>query len=61
MRQKEFFIISLTIFFTVIAWMIADIYHIAKMEKIKLKSSEVIKLINFNIAPQIFKTLKEKQ
>lgn len=34
MRQKELLIISVTVFITVITWIIADIYHISTTQKI---------------------------
>lgn len=61
MKQKEFFIISLTIFLTVVAWMIADIYHAAKMKRIKTTTPEINKTINVNLNREIFQILQEKQ
>lgn len=61
MKQKEFFIISIVIFLTVIFWMIADIYHVATTEKVKMTNLERINSIDFNIDLQIFKALKEKK
>lgn len=60
MGKKEFFIISLTIFLTVIAWLIADIYHIMKTKEVTLKGGKIIKVIDFEINQEIFKILKEK-
>jgi hypothetical protein len=61
MRQKEFLIISITIFLTIIAWLMADIYHISTTEKVKLISPKVLKPINVNIDTEIFKVLEERK
>ena len=37
MNRKEIFLISIGIFMTVIAWLIADVYHAATVEMIKVK------------------------
>lgn len=37
MKKKEFFILSVTIFLTVIAWLIADVIHAGAEEKLKDK------------------------
>lgn len=37
MSKKEIFLLSIVIFLTVIAWLIADIYHAATEDKIKEK------------------------
>ncbi len=34
MRQKELLIISVTVFFTIITWIIADIYHVSTTQNI---------------------------
>lgn len=61
MKQKELLIISITIFLTIIAWLIADIYHIMTTEQVKLISPKVLKPINVNIDAQILKLLEEKK
>ena len=61
MRQKELLIITITVFLTIIAWLIADVYHITTTEKVKLISPKVLKPINVNIDTQIFKVLEEKK
>jgi len=61
MKQKEFLIISITIFLTIIAWLIADIYHIATTEQIKLINPKVLKPVNINIEAETLKLLEEKK
>lgn len=34
MKQKELLIISVTVFITIITWIVADIYHISTTQKI---------------------------
>ncbi len=61
MKQKEFLIISITVFLTIVAWLMADIYHISITEKARLVSPKVLKPININISTEIFKVLEEKK
>lgn len=59
MNRKEIFWISITIFFTVVAWMILDIYKIksnVNLDK-EVYSSTIIK---YKIDPVILKKLKNK-
>ncbi len=60
MNKKELFLISIGLFFTVVAWLIADIYHAASTEKIKNKVvGPVFK--KYEISTKVLKTLKEKE
>ena len=59
MNRKELLAISVGIFLTIIAWMVADLYH--------TKQSTVVEEIvnqgdipSYKINPTIFKILKEK-
>lgn len=61
MKRKEFLVISITIFLTIIAWLIADIYHVSTTEKVKLINPKVLKPMNVNIDTKIFKLLEEKR
>lgn len=59
MNRKEIFWISITIFLTVVAWMILDIYKIksnVNLDK-EVYSSTIIK---YKIDPEILKKLKNK-
>jgi len=59
MKKKEFFWISLTIFVSVIVWMIADIYH-AFYEK-KLTVPQLPQIRNYQLNDKILNILVEKQ
>ncbi len=59
MNQKEIFLISLTIFFTIIAWIMVEAYKVdmaTKMEK--EKAVKVVKSIKIDTG--VFNVLKEK-
>jgi len=58
MNKKEFFLISLTVFLIVIAWLVADIYHVSQQEKIKSPQLPVIK--NYNLDSMILDQLSKK-
>ena len=59
MNRKEIFILSVGIFLTVIAWLIADIYHAATSDKIKVKV-EIPTLNKYQIKKDVFEKLKQK-
>lgn len=61
MNKKELLLISIGIFFTVIAWLFADIYHAANAEKIKSKVEAPTSLKKYEISADILKNLKERQ
>lgn len=61
MKNKELFLISLSIFLTIIAWLIFDIYEIKKNMKKKYQleyQSERVK--EFNLDLNVLKDLKKK-
>lgn len=60
MNRKELLFLSIGIFLTVIAWLIADVYHAATEEKIKIRV-EAPSLTNYQINTEILKTLQEKK
>ncbi|MBW7960361.1 hypothetical protein B6D29_04505 [Microgenomates bacterium UTCPR1] len=59
MKKKELLYISIGIFLTVIAWLVADIHHAATEEKIKVKI-EIPKLDNYKISKELLDVVKEK-
>ncbi len=59
MKQREILILSIGIFFTIIAWMVIDIYHSQNKEAIN-KQVGAIGTMRFSINDNLFKTLKEK-
>ncbi|MGB9882937.1 MAG: hypothetical protein ACPLRN_00245 [Microgenomates group bacterium] len=59
MNKKEVLFISIAIFLTIVAWMIADLYHASTEEKIKTKI-EVPDLKKYNINQQILEKIKSK-
>lgn len=61
MNKKELLLISIGIFFTVIAWLIADIYHAATTEKIKSKVEASTPLKKYKINADILKNLELRQ
>ncbi len=61
MNKKELLLISVGIFFTVIAWVIADIYHAATTEKIKTKVEAPTSLKKYEINAEVLKNLELRQ
>ena len=59
MNKKEIFILSVGIFLTVFAWLIADIYHAATTDKIKIKA-EIPTLNKYQLKKDVFEKLKQK-
>lgn len=60
MNRKELLYISIAIFLTVIAWLVADIYHVATEAKV----NEVVPILhikNYDMGRSIIDTLKDKK
>ncbi len=60
MRKKELLMISIAIFLTVIAWLVADIYHAATAEKIK-EQVPILKIKNYDMGMSILEELRNKK
>lgn len=59
MNRKELLLISVAIFLTVIAWLVADLYHAATTERLKDKV-KVLKIKNYDMGKSIIDQLKAK-
>ena len=59
MNKKELLAISIGIFLTIIAWMVADLYH-AKQSTVVEDVVNQAEVPNYKINPTIFSILKEK-
>ncbi len=59
MNKKELLAISVGIFLTIIAWMVADLYH-AKQTIVVEDVVNQADVPNYKINPTIFTILKEK-
>jgi len=59
MNKKELLLLSIGIFLTVLAWLVADVYHAASEEKIKSKI-EIPIIKNYQINKNILENLKLK-
>lgn len=60
MNRKEVLFLSIGIFLTVVAWVVADIYHASTEEKIKTRV-DIPTLNNYKIDSNLLETLKNKQ
>jgi hypothetical protein len=61
MKAKELFIISLTIFLTITAWIVADVYHIINTKEADEQNTSTMKPINPKIDLKVFEDLQKKQ
>ncbi len=52
--------ISIAIFLTVIAWLVADIYHAATAEKMK-EQVPILKIKNYDMGMSILEELRNKK
>lgn len=59
MKKSEILILSIAIFFTIVAWVVIDIYHIQKKinEQIDIKSAYIP---NYQMDQEIIGILKQK-
>lgn len=60
MNKKEVLFLSIGVFLTVVAWVVADIYHAATQEKIKTRV-DIPTLNNYQINTDLLESLKNKQ
>jgi len=59
MNKKEILLLSIGVFLTVIAWLIADIYHASTADTIKSKIN-LPQIYQYKIDKDILDTLKNK-
>ncbi len=59
MNKKEILLLSIGVFLTVVAWLIADIYHASTEDKIKFKIS-LPQVYQYKINKDILETLKNR-
>ena len=59
MNKKEILLLSMGVFLTVVAWLIADIYHASTEDKIKSKISSP-QVYQYKINKDILETLKNR-
>lgn len=60
MNQKELLIISVTVFITIITWIVADIYHISTTQKITPVATPVTQNSVVTIDTKLLDTLQSK-
>lgn len=61
MKQREFLIISVTIFMTIIAWIAGEVYRTAQTQKVKAIRPSVSSPIVISIDLEVFKRLEKKE
>ncbi len=59
MNKKELLIMSIGVFLTVIAWLVADIYH-AATEEIVQAQVRSHRIVNYKIDKDILKVIESK-
>lgn len=59
MNKKEILLLSIGVFLTVVAWLVADIYHASTEDKIKSKIS-LPQVYRYKINKDILETLKNR-
>lgn len=60
MNRKETLLISIAIFFTIIMWLVADIYHASTTEKVK-PQTDISQPINIELDTSVFQILENKK
>ncbi len=61
MKKKELLIISVTVFLTILTWIVADIFHILSTEKVKVLNPTLGQSIQIKIDESIFGKLQNKK
>jgi len=59
MNKKEILVISIGIFMTIVAWMVADLYHTKQSTVVDEVANQVF-IPSYKINPTIFSILKDK-
>lgn len=60
MNRKEVLYLSICIFLTVIAWLVADIYHASTQDRLK-KENPLPIIKNYKIDPKLLELIEQKQ
>ncbi|MBI4004680.1 hypothetical protein HY358_00925 [Candidatus Roizmanbacteria bacterium] len=60
MNQKELLVLAIVVFFTIIAWMLIDIY-LVRNKNIVEREPRVPKVVEFKYDDSVFKLLQEKK
>ncbi|MCL4363942.1 hypothetical protein M1328_01755 [Patescibacteria group bacterium] len=60
MKKKDILVLSIGVFLTVIAWLVADIYHASTEQKVQTKI-EVPTLDNYTISKDLLNVIRSKQ
>jgi hypothetical protein len=60
MNQKEVLIISITVFLTVLGWIVADLVHIAHTEQLPDNDPRFSKPISVNIDMKVIEELERR-
>lgn len=61
MNQKEVLIISITVFFTVLGWIVSDLIHVAHTEQLPDNDPRFSKPINVDIDMSVIDELERRK
>ena len=61
MNQKELLIISVTVFLTVVGWILADLNHVATTKRVSEANPKFALPIESSVQKEIFIILQNKQ
>jgi hypothetical protein len=60
MNQRELLILSIGVFFTIVAWMLIDIYHLNANRGTE-KEIRAVGTIKFSVSDEVFKILNDRK
>ncbi|OGK16258.1 hypothetical protein A3H80_02680 [Candidatus Roizmanbacteria bacterium RIFCSPLOWO2_02_FULL_37_19] len=61
MNKKELLLISITIFFTVVGWIVADLHHVASTQQVKEINPRFSREIKVDLRPEVIDKLEQKK
>ncbi len=61
MNQREILIISVTIFLTILTWIMGDLFHVAHTQKVKVHDRRYLSEIKITLDRGILQELEKKQ
>lgn len=61
MQHKEILIIAVTLFLTVIGWVVSDLYHVSVTQKVTEVDPRFAQPIEIKVPVKVFDTIEKKQ
>ena len=61
MQHKEILVIAVTLFLTVVGWVVADLYHVSTTQQVTEVDPRFAQPLNIKVPVGVFETIEKKQ